>query len=120
MRPLVIKLSFIISILLVSMALATLAYPIRQSQPSVNFKQTIQPFFATNCYMCHSADVKQAGLDLEQFQTETSVKQNKETWLKVLEKLRTGQMPPKGIPRPDKADQEAISKMAKSASGPQR
>src|SRR5258708_33715828 len=88
-RPLVIKLSVIISVLLICLALATIAYPVRQSPRPVNFKQTIQPFFASNCFMCHSADVKQADLNLEKFQTETSVKKHKDTCLKVLDKFRT-------------------------------
>src|SRR5215831_5821174 len=54
------------------------------------------------CIGCHNAKLKTAGLvlnitDLEQIEEHSAV------WEKVVRKLRTGEMPPAGMPRPDKA-----------------
>jgi mono/diheme cytochrome c family protein len=64
------------------------------------FQQTLQPFLAANCYGCHSAELKTGGLNLEAFQTSGSILQNREKWEEVLLKIRSGEMPPKGMPRP--------------------
>lgn len=56
------------------------------------YQKTVQPFFAGHCLACHSARLKTAGLNLEQ--------PSGDDWAQILDKLRTGQMPPKGLPRP--------------------
>src|SRR5205807_3232182 len=40
--------------------------------------------------------------------TVASITQDRDHWEKVLHKLRTGEMPPKGMPRPDKSEAEAV------------
>src|SRR5215831_174027 len=109
-RSSVIKLS-VISVLLISATAIVLIHPSRSfSQSKINFKQNIQPFFANNCYACHGVDVQESGLNLETYQTEAALKQDKATLSKVLEKLQTGAMPPKGMPRPDQAEMDAVVK----------
>ena len=85
--------------------------PARQAQEASSesgFQQTIKPFLAANCYMCHSAELKSGNLNLEVFQTAASVMQNREKWELLLLKIRTGEMPPKGIPRPSPEELQKV------------
>jgi hypothetical protein len=50
-----------------------------------------------------------AGLDLETA-SRTSITGDRATWEKVLTKLKSGQMPPPGAPRPDKTELQAVVK----------
>jgi len=78
------------------------ALPVSRAQKPVetDFEKTVLPFLAENCTSCHSAKSKAGGLDLENFKTPASVVEHHEAWEQVALKLRTGEMPPKGMPRP--------------------
>ncbi len=52
------------------------------------------------CITCHSTKLKTGGLSLQDVSLENTAA-NAETWEKVIRKLRTGSMPPQGMPRPD-------------------
>jgi mono/diheme cytochrome c family protein len=54
------------------------------------------------CIGCHNAKLKTAGLVLDVTDLERAG-DHPELWEKVVRKLRTGEMPPAGMPRPDKA-----------------
>jgi mono/diheme cytochrome c family protein len=54
------------------------------------------------CVTCHNAKLKTAGLQLDTADVEHPG-QHADLWEKVAGKLRTGEMPPAGLPRPDKA-----------------
>src|SRR5579863_6307727 len=54
------------------------------------------------CITCHNAKLKIAGLQLDTADVD-HVGQHADLWEKVARKLRTGEMPPAGMPRPDKA-----------------
>jgi Protein of unknown function (DUF1592)/Protein of unknown function (DUF1588)/Protein of unknown function (DUF1587)/Protein of unknown function (DUF1585)/Protein of unknown function (DUF1595)/Planctomycete cytochrome C len=100
-------------LLILSFPLLCLAIlpPARQAQIAEEgdaFSKMVQPFLSLNCTVCHNPELKSGGLDLEAFKTVTSITQNRDRWEKVLHKLRTGEMPPKGMPRPDKADIDKI------------
>jgi hypothetical protein len=66
------------------------------------------------CVVCHNAKLKTAGLvlnvtDLEHIEDHSAV------WEKVVRKLRTGEMPPAGMPRPDKATYTSVAAELESA-----
>ncbi len=73
--------------------------PVRDSFPT-----KLKPFLVKNCYGCHSAAVKTADVNLERYQKDADVAADPATWDKVVEMLKTKQMPPKGVPRPADAD----------------
>ncbi len=81
--------------------------PARQAQQAprdAGFEQSLQPFLATHCYGCHNAEMKTGGLNLEAYPTTASLLQDRDKWEEVLQKVRTGEMPPKGMPRPKEAE----------------
>jgi cytochrome c551/c552 len=60
------------------------------------------------CVTCHSERLHTAGLSLEKIDVD-DVAGGAETWEKVLRKVRTGAMPPAGMPRPDQASFDGFS-----------
>lgn len=80
----------------------------QQVARDTGFEKSMQPFLATHCYGCHSAELKSGELNLEAFQTAASVIQQREKWEDVLLKIRTGEMPPKGLPRPTEAELQTV------------
>jgi uncharacterized protein DUF1592/uncharacterized protein DUF1588/uncharacterized protein DUF1587/uncharacterized protein DUF1585/uncharacterized protein DUF1595 len=59
------------------------------------------------CVTCHSQRLKTAGLVLETLDP-AKIPAGAETWEKVIVKLRTGAMPPTGMPHPDAAAAQAF------------
>ena len=59
------------------------------------------------CVTCHNQQRKTAGLLLDQMDIE-HVADHAEVWEKVIRKLRTGEMPPQGLPRPGEAASSVV------------
>jgi hypothetical protein len=62
----------------------------------------------TYCVTCHNSTLKTAGLELDTLDV-AHVADHAQEWEKVVMKLRTGEMPPPGRPRPDAASYRAIA-----------
>jgi hypothetical protein len=60
------------------------------------------------CTGCHNSKTKIAGLTLDTADL-SNVPANPEMWEKVIRKLRTGAMPPLGMPKPEKASVDAFA-----------
>jgi uncharacterized protein DUF1592/uncharacterized protein DUF1588/uncharacterized protein DUF1587/uncharacterized protein DUF1595/uncharacterized protein DUF1585/cytochrome c len=60
------------------------------------------------CVSCHNEKLKTAGLLLDTMDV-AKVGEGAEVWEKVVRKLRTGAMPPAGVPRPDKAAYDTLA-----------
>jgi hypothetical protein len=60
----------------------------------------------TYCFRCHNQRLRTAGLSLDV--DLSNVPANPELWEKVVQKLRTGAMPPPGLPRPDPSITDAF------------
>ena len=61
------------------------------------------------CVGCHNDKMKTGGLTLAAADL-ANVSANAETWEKVIRKLRTGSMPPQGVPHPDQAASDGLAK----------
>jgi len=61
----------------------------------------------TYCIACHSETVKTAGLALDALDP-AHVSDSAAVWEAVARKMRTGAMPPAGMPRPDKALSDSV------------
>jgi mono/diheme cytochrome c family protein len=66
------------------------------------------------CVTCHNEQLRTAGLVLGKLDV-ANVPEGAETWEKVIGKLRTGAMPPVGMPRPDKATYDAFATYLETA-----
>ncbi len=67
-----------------------------------------RPLLNTYCAGCHNERLKTAGLTLDKADL-TNVPQGAEVWEKVIRKLRSGAMPPAGLPHPDAATTAAFA-----------
>ena len=61
---------------------------------------TLRPLLDRYCVTCHNDRLKTAGLVLEGFDV-ARIGHEADTWERVARKLRTREMPPPGLPRPD-------------------
>ncbi|HET8548077.1 MAG TPA: DUF1592 domain-containing protein [Bryobacteraceae bacterium] len=72
---------------------------------ATGFETTVQPVLKTTCLPCHNDRLASGGLNLGLFLTASSLTEQREAWQRILQKLKSGEMPPKGMPRPaDKID----------------
>jgi mono/diheme cytochrome c family protein len=76
---------------------------------TASLDKTVQPFFAKHCAACHNAKVSSSGLNLEDYKTVASLAKDPHTWENIAAKIRTGQMPPPGSPRPPAAEAKAVA-----------
>ena len=87
----------------------------RQKVPSsqvakASFERDIQPLLANNCTACHNDQLASGGLDLAKFSTASSIIQHRDGWERIVQKVRTGEMPPEGLPRLPVAQIETLVK----------
>lgn len=68
------------------------------------FEATVQPLLSKNCYACHNEKVKSGELNLRAYTNSGAVTKSREEWEKILRRLETGDMPPKGMPRPEPSE----------------
>ncbi len=67
-----------------------------------------RPVLDKYCVSCHNQRLKTAGLALDNMDL-SQVPARAEIWEKVIGKLRSGTMPPAGLPRPDSATYSALA-----------
>jgi mono/diheme cytochrome c family protein len=94
--------------LLLCLAFAPSRWRAQGAQSPPESDRTVQAFFARTCYACHNAELRSGGMNLETLQTGSGITQNRETWDRVLRKLRAGEMPPKGVPRPNPEELKTV------------
>ncbi len=84
--------------------------------PGDGFANTVQPFLRYNCVACHNEKLSSGEVNLAQYLTEdtASALKDRERWELVLQKLRAGEMPPKGIPRPAPDQVAAVTNWVES------
>ncbi len=73
-----------------------------------------ESFLKKHCFECHDAESKQGGLDLTSLKVELANADNFAKWVKIHDRIESGEMPPKAQPRPPVADKEAVTKSLKA------
>src|SRR5437588_2109197 len=68
------------------------------------FENTVQPVLGKTCTPCHNEHLASGGLNIAGFTKASSLAADRPGWDRILDKLRAGEMPPKGIPRPNELD----------------
>jgi outer membrane protein assembly factor BamB len=75
---------------------------------SANLVQSIGPFIEKNCQTCHNAGLPSGNVDLAALlSAPNSLPDRRELWNNVAYQIRSGFMPPEGVPKPPKADADA-------------
>ena len=91
------------------------AFALQAGRGADPFGSVVLPVIARNCYTCHNAKLNTAGLNLAVYGTPESVTRNREKWELVLSKLKSGEMPPKGLPRPSDEELKTVESWIQSA-----
>ena len=76
---------------------AKLAAP--QAPNASAFAKAVTPVLGTTCTQCHNSQFASGGFDAGPFLAPSSVLNQRDGWDRILLKVRSGEMPPKGIPR---------------------
>ena len=58
------------------------------------FQQKLRPMLQEHCFKCHNAEKHKGGIDLTQFDSEGAVLKKYKLWQRVIEAVRTEEMPP--------------------------
>lgn len=64
------------------------------------FQSVVEPVLRQKCLMCHNDKTASGNLNLAGLMTPASLAAQRDTWEKIVAKIRTGEMPPKGVPKP--------------------
>ncbi|MES1258816.1 MAG: DUF1592 domain-containing protein [Acidobacteriota bacterium] len=96
---------WLVAAFVLSIPLALPAAPADQA----GFQSFVQPFIEKTCVGCHNAKLQSGGLNLQPYATVGTVTRNRAHWQLVLEKLRSGQMPPPGLPRPAESELKTVT-----------
>jgi Protein of unknown function (DUF1592)/Protein of unknown function (DUF1588)/Protein of unknown function (DUF1587)/Protein of unknown function (DUF1595)/Protein of unknown function (DUF1585)/Planctomycete cytochrome C len=72
-------------------------------------------FFVKHCVECHDATAKQGGLDLTSLKMELSNAENFARWVKVHDRIESGEMPPKQQARPAADERIAATRPLKTS-----
>ncbi len=79
-----------------------------------SFQETVQPLLEKNCYACHNEKLQSGGLNLKSYTSADQVDQDRDKWELIVHRLENGEMPPKGMPRPDAEQLKAATAWVES------
>ena len=77
-------------------------------QLSGEYQKQMLPLLERYCLDCHSEEEQEGELDLERFATLEAVRQAPKVWVKVVEMMEDGEMPPKKKPQLTAAERKAF------------
>ena len=80
---------------------------------SEQYTRKIRPLLDRFCLDCHSSEQKEGDLDLQRFATIPELRREASVWVKVVEMLVAGEMPPEDAPQPAIQQQTEIIGWAK-------
>jgi len=73
------------------------------------FEQSVQPVLAKNCAACHHDRMASGGFNATPYTKAASLSQ-RDDWERIVQRIRTGEMPPKGVPQPTQAEVNGLIK----------
>lgn len=65
------------------------------SQDTVSYERDIRPLLSKKCFECHNTNQPKGDVNLDNYKEEARVIKDGQLWLKVLDQIKTRQMPPK-------------------------
>jgi hypothetical protein len=67
-------------------------------QDTISYERDIRPLMAKKCFECHNTGNTKGGVNLDNYKEQGRVIKDGQLWLKVLDQIKTREMPPKGEP----------------------
>lgn len=90
---------------LIVLLLVTSALPSSIAAPPTDFVKT-------HCFDCHQGNGAEAGLDLQAISSDLTQPESFDNWVKVFDRIKAGEMPPKDSSQPTPRDRSAFLKEA--------
>ena len=99
------------AVLFLSLALVSIPVSLA-SPPPGGFDAVVKPLLRETCIGCHNRKVSSGDLNLERLleQADPASPGERSLWEKVEAKIRSGEMPPAGVPRPPQDRVAAVTK----------
>jgi hypothetical protein len=86
-----------------------LAFAPGAGEPAAAFDRDVNPLIQKYCYECHGNGKAKAGLALDDYAGLADILSDRDTWIDVMDNVRTHIMPPEGEPQPTQPERELIS-----------
>ncbi len=80
-------------------------------EATAQFGKSVAPILQKSCTPCHNEQMLQAGFNAAAFLSAATMHTQREAWEKILQKIKSGEMPPPGLPRPTPPQVEALAKV---------
>src|SRR4051794_39676108 len=87
------------------------------SAATPSFDSAVRPLLTQTCTGCHNDKIMSGGLNVNGFLEPASLITKREGWEVILKKLRSGQMPPRGIPKPPPEQLDALIRYVEAEFG---
>ncbi len=85
------------------------APPVQSKADPDMFGAKVAPLLANYCTKCHGGEKPKGKLTLDKYMDTATAAKDRKIWEKVAKKLRAGEMPPSGRPKPTQAEIDAIT-----------
>jgi hypothetical protein len=72
----------------------------QSNRPAASFDTAVKPLLEKTCAPCHNDRNSSGGVNVGPFTSPASLAQHREGWERLIQKIRSGEMPPKGFPKP--------------------
>jgi mono/diheme cytochrome c family protein len=102
-----VRASFLASVVVAVSALT--AATAHGEDAAASFNASVKPLISAHCTDCHGEDLQKAGLRLDSLPADMHDDAVMANWVKVLDKLAAGEMPPKKKPRPPQKEIDAAT-----------
>ena len=110
-----------VSLILIAVTIAGMVHA--GDEPTADARQfdaQFRPLLVSHCATCHSGEKPKGNLRLDQLTSDFADAATREHWAAVVERLKAGEMPPKGKPRPPEKDVQALTRLDGPARGRRR
>lgn len=81
---------------------------------AAGFDRDVKPVITASCTACHNPSLSSGGVNMAAFSTAGTIAESPAAWEKIIQKVRSGEMPPKGFPRPAQPKVEAMVRFVES------
>ncbi len=88
--------------------------PVVSDGADVSYEKDVRPLLAKYCVACHSGNEPSARLDFSIIKSQQDANASFETWGRVVELLKSGEMPPEDEKRPSNVDIEKMESWYRS------
>lgn len=78
------------------------------AEDSVRYETDVRPLLQKRCISCHNTNAPKGGVNIDNYKEQDRVIKDGQFWLKVLDQIKTGAMPPKSEPKLSEADYHGL------------